>query len=379
MLYFLEFQYSPNTAPENRMQGYYHALDKMNIKATVVYLHPDNHYSKVHTKFNNISIEYMWHPFMLYREPFRKWTLFHYIRKFLKRLKEGDIVYTYSINLLTKMCSEVNGVQVFAERTEHPKASNGFVNPLLALSESDIATTLNRLSGLFVISQPLKAYYESVGVDPSKMHIINMTVDADRFQGIKKTPCKDRYIAYCGTASNNKDGVDQLIKAFALVCKKNSDIKLYIIGKPLSDNDASGNLELIKSLKLENRIVLTGVVPSEKMPQLLKNAEILALARPDNLQAKYGFPTKLGEYLLTENPVVITSVGDIPLFLKDGVSALIAEPSNIEMFANKILWALDNPKEASLIGKAGAICAINNFNSDIESKKLWEIISNKRE
>lgn len=375
MIYFLNFSYCPNTAPENRLQGYYHALDKMNVKATVVYIHPDNHCSRNSTKYKNISTEYLWNPYMPYRGPFRRLTLFRYIRRFLKRLRAGDIVYTYSLSLLTKMCEEVKGVRVFAERTEHPEATVAFPNPLLALSDSEIITTINNLSGLFVISNPLKAYYENLGIDPSKIHVLNMTVDVERFKNIKKAACREKYIAYCGNVSNNKDGVDILIKSFALVCKKRPDIKLFIIGKTPSQTEASDNLRLIKSLGIEERIVFTGVVSSEQMPQLLKDAVVLALARPDNLQAKYGFPTKLGEYLLTENPVVVTSVGDIPLFLKDGVSALISEPSNVEMFAKKLLWALDNPGEASAVGKAGAAVAAEFFNSDIETKKLLSVIS----
>lgn len=377
MIYFLNFQYCPNTAVENRLQAYYHALDKMNVKATVIYIHPDNHYSRNSTKFQNISTEYLWNPYLLYRGPFRKLTLFRYINKFLKRLKEGDIVYTYNVSLLTKMCEEVKGIRVYAERTEHPDAAIAFPNPHLSLSDSEILSTLKNLSGLFVISKSLKEYYEKLGINPSKIHIINMIVDAHRFRDTKKTACKEKYIAYCGKVSNKKDGVDQLIKAFALVCKQHQDIKLYIIGNTPSQKDSSDNLLLIKSLGIENKVVLTGVVSSEKVPQLLKNAEVLALARPDNLQAGYGFPTKLGEYLLTENPVVITSVGDIPFFLKDGVSALISEPSNVEMFARKLLWVLDNPKEASKIGKAGALVALNSFNSEVETKKIVNILFHK--
>lgn len=375
MIYFLNFSYCPNTAPENRLQGYYHALDKMNVKATVVYIHPDNHCSRNSTKYKNISTEYLWNPYMPYRGPFRRLTLFRYIRRFLKRLRAGDIVYTYSLSLLTKMCEEVKGVRVFAERTEHPEATVAFPNPLLALSDAEIITTINHLSGLFVISNPLREYYENLGIDPSKIHVLNMTVDVERFKNIKKAACREKYIAYCGNVSNNKDGVDILIKSFALVCKKRPDIKLFIIGKTPSQTEASDNLRLIKSLGIEERIVFTGVVSSEQMPQLLKDAVVLALARPDNLQAKYGFPTKLGEYLLTENPVVVTSVGDIPLFLKDGVSALISEPSDVEMFAEKLLWALENPGEASAVGKAGAAVAAEFFNSDIETKKLLSVIS----
>lgn len=374
MIYFLNFSYCPNTAPENRLQSYYHALDKIGVRATIVYIHPDNQYSKITSRFQSLSVEYLWCPYMIYRGPFRRLTLFKYVNKFLGRLQAGDIVYTYSLSKLTKLCEEVKGVRVFAERTEHPEASPCFPNPLLALTKNEIAYTLKNLSGLFVISHPLKEYYENLGIESSRVHIINMTVNADRFRDIEKTQNRERYIAYCGNVSNNKDGVDILIQAFALVCKQRQDTKLYIIGKTTSKKESSDNMQLIKNLGIEDKVVFTGVVSSKKMPQLLKNAEVLALARPDNLQAKYGFPTKLGEYLLTGNPVVITSVGDIPRFLQDGVSAIVSEPSNVEMFARKLLWVLDNPKEASKIGKAGALVAQNSFNSEIETRKIVNIL-----
>ena len=115
---------------------------------------------------------------------------------------------------------------------------------------------------------------------------------------------------------------------------------------------------------------------AEAIPQLLMNAEVLALDRPDNLQAKYGFPTKLGEYLLTKNPVVVTAVGDIPKFLKDGVSALIAKPSDAEDFSSKLIWALTHKDEAARIGRAGCSVAMENFNSFTEAQKIVKFLKN---
>ncbi len=166
-----------------------------------------------------------------------------------------------------------------------------------------------------------------------------MVVDNTRFDGLIKTDSQ-RYIAYCGKASNNKDGVDRLIKAFSIVQKKLPDVKLFIIGDP-PDSD-SDNINLVKSLNLEVNIVFTGKVEADIIPQILKDASVLALARPDNLQNRYGFPTKLGEYLLTSNPVVITRVGDIPLFLKDGESAYMSDCDDIEAFASNLIKAKEN-------------------------------------
>ena len=117
-----------------------------------------------------------------------------------------------------------------------------------------------------------------------------------------------------------------------------------------------------------------GVIPAEQMPQMLKNACVLVLARPDSLQAQCGFPTKLGEYLLTGNPVVVTRVGDIPLFLENQKTALLAEQRNPGDFAEKVLWAIEHPKEAELIGLAGREVALKEFNYRTETKKILNII-----
>ena len=200
-----------------------------------------------------------------------------------------------------------------------------------------------------------------------------MTVDSNRFVGLKKQSA-EKYIAYCGTASNNKDGVDELIKSFAIVHKLHPDVKLYIIGKTPDKDDVSGNLKLIENLGVKSSVVFTGIVSAAEMPQILKNATVLALDRPDSLQAQCGFPTKLGEYLLTENPVVVTKVGDIPLFLKDGETALLSEERNPQEFSSKLLWALEHPEEAVEIGKAGAQVAMREFNYLNETKKIIKAI-----
>ncbi len=136
----------------------------------------------------------------------------------------------------------------------------------------------------------------------------------------------------------------------------------------------SGNLELIENLGVKNSVIFTGIVSAAEIPQILKNATVLALDRPDSLQAQCGFPTKLGEYLLTENPVVVTKVGDIPLFLKDGETALLAEERNPHEFSSKLLWALEHPAEAIEIGKAGAQVAMREFNYLNETKKIIKAI-----
>jgi glycosyltransferase involved in cell wall biosynthesis len=102
---------------------------------------------------------------------------------------------------------------------------------------------------------------------------------------------------------------------------------------------------------------------------------VLALARPRSLQAQGGFPTKLGEYLATGNPVVVTKVGDIPLYLTDNETAFLAEPNDVDSFAKKIEFVLSNPDIAMKVGEAGKRLTQEVFNYKYQANNIVEFIS----
>lgn len=291
--------------------------------------------------------------------------------------KDAVVYYSYNIILmrLVLLFSKIKGFKVYYEINEHPSIQLGGFK-----MEDSSQTDLRRLyrmlkdfDGIFCISSAIRNLLLKSGISSEKLHIVNMVVDTNRFENIEKQN-HEPYLAYCGAADNNKDGVDQLIKSFSIIANKYVDLKLYIIGPK---TEISTNEVLVESLGLSDRVVFTGLVSPQDMPQLLLNAKELVLDRPNSLQAKYGFPTKLGEYLLTGNPVVVTAVGDIPLFLHDGIDAYLAKPDDVVSFSSKLDDMLANEKLALEIGSAGKRVALNFF-SDIEvSKQISEAINNR--
>lgn len=361
--------YHPNTAYTNRVFSFLRGFSELGVDTEVVFLAPDKDRSTVQEQFPHINYKYMWEKMPFSNRIINKLTEEYNGWKFSRMLKPGDVVFLTNFGNIFFRIIGKRGVKVIHEKTEHPDVYS-FKGFNLARYKREVP----KVDGLFVISTALRDYFASLGVNKTKIEIVNMTVDCNRFAGLIKQPA-EKYVAYCGTASNNKDGVDELIKAFSIVHQTHPEVKLYIIGKTLDKDDVSGNLKLIKDLGLQDVIVFTGIVSYSNMPQMLKNATILALDRPDSLQAKCGFPTKLGEYLLTENPVVVTKVGDIPLFLKDGESALLAEERQPEEFASKLIWVLEHPSEAAEIGKKGAKIALSEFNYLNETKKILNVIN----
>lgn len=358
--YFIPTTYIPNTAATNRAISYIKGFSELGIETTVIDFCPDEKMHCYSENHDHVVIKHYWQHYFLNIGSLKYFSLLLYYILFLINLKPGDIILIYSSANIWYWIKKIKPkVKVFLEHTENPEVV-GIGGKFLTPSWDNYFKSLPKLDGLFVITTALKEYFVSKGVNPDKIHIANITVDPSRFDKVNKQPHNDRRIVYCGTASNNKDGVDQLIKSFAIVASKYEDVKLFILG-PVPKNDEAGNLKLIKDLQLEKRIVLTGMIAAKDMPQKLIDADILALDRPNNVQAKYGFATKMGEYLLSKNPVVVSRVGDFDLFLSDKESAVFAVPDNCESFAKQLTWVLENKELGIAIGKKGFEVAMKHF------------------
>lgn len=359
--------FKPNTAPLNRLLSFLSAFDKAGIETEMVFAYPDVNHSRIQVAYKNVTVKYLWDGTNITNKYLRYAKSFVDVSHFVRTLLNDDKVFCFGCAQYLSMIVR-SPAKVYHERTEHPSV----VPPFPSFLQKSYLKACSKLEGMFVISTALKKYFQSIGV--KNVTIVNMTVDPSRFEGIQKKKLPYPYIAYCGTASNNKDGVDDLIKAFSIVNIQHPDYKLVIMGKAPTRGDESGNLDLVDKLGISDVVVFTGMVKASEIPQRLKDAEIVVLARPDSLQAQCGFPTKLGEYLLTCNPVVVTKVGDIPLFLEHKESALLSEQRDVKAFAQNILWAIEHKDEAQVIGQNGCKIAMSEFNNETETEKILNTI-----
>jgi glycosyltransferase involved in cell wall biosynthesis len=131
--------------------------------------------------------------------------------------------------------------------------------------------------------------------------MFGIMVEADKFFP-ENAPAKlktdpERYLAYCGTMYGDKDGIPDLIRAFAIARKTFSDLKLVLIGDNSDRQRLENVLNLIDLLSLRDVVIFTGRIDFPDMHRLLCGAAALVLSKPDNVQNQGAFPTKLGEYL----------------------------------------------------------------------------------
>lgn len=230
-----------------------------------------------------------------------------------------------------------------------------------------------KLDRIFVISTSLKEYFIDKGIDSDKIIIYPMLIDPNRFSDCIEKIYNFPYFAYCGYMGNNKDGLYNLIDAFELFSKCDGEHKLVLIGDAKPDEFAKIK-QYVFDKNLSDRVIFTGRISADKVPNYLSNAKALLLARPNNIQAKYGFPTKLGEYLATGKPIIVTDTSDIAKYLKDGKDAYVVEPDNVKVFADKMLYVVQNYDEAKKVGEKGKEKIYSDFNYIVQSKELIDKI-----
>lgn len=295
-------------------------------------------------------------------------------RRLLKELsqKEIDVVIfvtsNYFLTVLLEIYCRIKKIIVVNERSEFPFVLIRKNKWKRAIAPFYTNTAYRLLDGMIVMTKPLKEYYQDKVRPNCKIFEMPMTVDVDRFLNAESTQNTiGNYIAYCGSLSNT-NGISNLIEAFSYVEPLYPNLKLLIIGGTPNEKEMDGYKESVKEYGLNN-VVFYGRVDRTAMPGLLINAKALLLARRSNWQSTGGFPTKLGEYLATGNPVVVTAVGDIPLYL-DETNSFIVKPDDNKAFAKRIIEVLADEDHAAVVGKEGQKLALTVFSAKEQSKKL---------
>lgn len=364
-------------AGTNRILSYSRGLVELGDTVTVLTTHPGN--DKSHTgiysgvrykRFVNWSIAYQWLPLAM------AISIFNMSSHLMKNKAEYDAVLMVSNSLIfiTAMflICKATGLTYIQEKSEFPFVLNS-TNVIGRLYAKFYVSRVYRLfDGMIIMTHPLLAYFQSKTKRNCKKILLPMTVEADRFQEVRSQNMYGEYIAYCGYMGGNKDGVINLITSFGLISKTNPHVNLVLIGTAAKE-DIKDLKQFARKSKIAN-VIFHGYATRDDIPSLLSNAKILALARPSGLQSLGGFPTKLGEYLATGKPVVVTAVGDIPQYLDDKKNAFIVEPDDNKKFAEKLQYVLDNYEYSLSVGQQGKLLTSRIFSYRYQSKRLHSFL-----
>lgn len=229
---------------------------------------------------------------------------------------------------------------------------------------------LKSYDGYVFISASLKDYFNRLCEKPT--HIMHIITDTSRFEdNLVQSEVFDRpYLCYMGNMGLNKDNVDLIIHAFSRITNDFPDLELHLYGAPkIEDKRVLDNV--INQTKLDGRVQIKGKIDFEKVASVLMNTEILLASQPNTMRASGGFPTKLGEYLASGKPAIVTRVGENEKYLSGGRYAYFVEPENVEEYANTMKYILNNYDEALKVANAGKKFIEENYSHISCGKELF--------
>lgn len=165
-----------------------------------------------------------------------------------------------------------------------------------------------------------------------------------------------------------KKGFGNLIAIWPQILSKHPNAHLIIGGEGPLRKDFE---ELIIRYDIKN-IQLPGNIPWNEVPELLANSDIFILPSViDDHGNIDGLPTVLLEAMGSGTAVVASSIGGVPMVIKDNENGLLTEPGNKNQLLIRINYLLNDPNERIRLAK--------NARKDVETIFNWETVAKEFE
>ena len=233
--------------------------------------------------------------------------------------------------------------------------------------------SVKRADQIITISESSKnELIEILKVPENKIHIVQPGIDFQKFNTknsevtknvILKYSLPEDYILYLGTLEPRKN-ISSIIRAYGSLRNNNKITeKLVIAGK--KGWLFSEIFDLIKSLDLENEVILTDYVDESDKPAIYQNAKLFVFP---SLYEGFGMP--ILEAMAAGIPVITSNTSAMPEVVGD--AAILVNPLSIEEISEAMLELMNNDKLSNeLISKGFDQC--KKFTWSNSANKLVEI------
>ncbi|MRT91926.1 glycosyltransferase family 4 protein [Ancylomarina sp. 16SWW S1-10-2] len=283
-----------------------------------------------------------------------------------------DIIITSSfpfvLLVFLKICCLIINCKLVREKNEidsFVKDDLGFFDRVL------IKLTNNLVSGFIVINKYLEDYIKNDLKLKKDCLVVPILVQPfnEEFTGKLNDT-----IMYTGTYLERKDGILSILHAFNILIKKHPTFRLILTGNPSSSKDYKEIEKIINLYELRDNIDFVGYLSQRDLEKELIHARVLVLAKPQNRQNRYNYPTKMGEYLISGRPVLTTKVGIIGELLTHKKNVFFT-PFSVKDIASNLEYILNDSVLADKVGGNGKVFAKENYDFNRHGENLIKFFS----
>lgn len=317
----------------------------------------------------------------------RSWFFLRFVLKIIPIIfKENyDIIFATS----TPLTVAVPGLfaKIFRKKTfifevrdlwpELPKAMGLISNiAILKILEKLASYTYKKADHIIGLSPGIIDGIKEYGIKENKLTLIpngcdNNLFDAHPLKSIDGIN-NDDFVAIFAGAHGKANGLEILISvANELKGRNIKSIKFLLIGDGMLKKSLIADT---RKHKLDNIIIFHDPVKKTELARIFKNCDMGLQLLANVEEFYYGTsPNKFFDYISAGLPVL----NNYPGWLKDIINknncGIVVEPDNHIDFANKIIFASQNPDKLALMSKNAKKVAKNDFNRELLSNKFLKI------
>ncbi len=182
------------------------------------------------------------------------------------------------------------------------------------------------------------------------------TADAKAVAEIRQRLCtspSERLITYVGSFAVYQ-GIDLIFEAIPRVVRSRTDARFVIIGG--SPDQITQRKDALDRDGIADRVVFTGKVPPDELPNYLAASDILLSPRLSGVNT----PLKLLDYLKAERAIVATDTEANRLILDESMAVLV--PPEADAFADGIRRLLDDDSSRDRLAAQGRVLIRTTYN-----------------
>ncbi|WP_281228113.1 glycosyltransferase family 4 protein [Flavobacterium aquiphilum] len=201
--------------------------------------------------------------------------------------------------------------------------------------------------------------------------IIPNPIDVNLFQPDNENYQKEKTVLYFGSLIRKK-GLLELPLIFNKVIENNPNAKLILIGQDVPDV-ISGNpstwqmMQQLFSEKAIQNVAYLGSVPYSEIKEKIQQARVCVF--PSFAEA---FPVSWLEAMAMEKPIVTSDMGWAKEMIDHGVNGFLVDPTDHEVYAQKISDLLEDEVLSIKLGKEARQKVIQCFDVQVISMRNLE-------
>jgi glycosyltransferase involved in cell wall biosynthesis len=237
--------------------------------------------------------------------------------------------------------------------------------------------TLSRANAVIAVSSQLREHVLSLGVDSNRVHVIPNGVNPALFHpGPRSEEVRARWkldggpvIGFAG-GLRPWHGVEVLPELLERLTNLHPKLRLVMAG----DGPLRSELDrLLDERRLRSRAIITGLLPHEEVPDLIRQFDIAVAPYPRPDHSFYFSPLKLFEYMACGVAVVAPELGQIAEIVEDGKTGLLYPAGDLDVLTDRCAQLLKDEPLRQKLGHAAATAIQTRFTWDHNAARISQL------